>query len=131
RAEVYLIVMPGLVPGIHVFFSVVRDKTWMRGTSPRMTATLRHPDIVEEAAHFGAQRLGLLVELDGGLHHLGGGGAARLHAAADAMRVRRHVGGGVGDLVGVGGDFLGRRVLVFHRAGHGGGNLAHLADRVA
>jgi hypothetical protein len=28
--------MPGLVPGIHVFFAVV-DKTWMAGTSPAMT----------------------------------------------------------------------------------------------
>jgi hypothetical protein len=27
-------VMPGLVPGIHVFFAV---KTWMAGTSPAMT----------------------------------------------------------------------------------------------
>ncbi len=29
--------MPGLVPGIHVFFFVQRDKTWMAGTSPAMT----------------------------------------------------------------------------------------------
>jgi hypothetical protein len=27
--------MPGLVPGIHVFQK--RGKSWMRGTSPRMT----------------------------------------------------------------------------------------------
>jgi hypothetical protein len=30
------VVMPGLVPGIHVF--VFRRKAWMRGPSPRMTA---------------------------------------------------------------------------------------------
>jgi hypothetical protein len=32
-----LIVMPGLVPGIHVFTSSTA-KTWMAGTSPAMTA---------------------------------------------------------------------------------------------
>jgi hypothetical protein len=31
-----LIVMPGLVPGIHVFQPASR-KTWMAGTSPAMT----------------------------------------------------------------------------------------------
>jgi hypothetical protein len=30
-------VMPGLVPGIHVFFHDA-TKTWMAGTSPAMTA---------------------------------------------------------------------------------------------
>jgi hypothetical protein len=30
----FTLVMPGLVPGIHVFFRV---KTWMAGTSPAMT----------------------------------------------------------------------------------------------
>ena len=30
-------VMPGLVPGIHVFSLVQRDKTWMAGTNPAMT----------------------------------------------------------------------------------------------
>ena len=33
------IVMPGLVPGIHVF-SLLRNKTWMAGTSPAMTAVI-------------------------------------------------------------------------------------------
>jgi hypothetical protein len=28
--------MPGLVPGIHVFFEP-QNKTWMAGTSPAMT----------------------------------------------------------------------------------------------
>jgi len=32
------IVMPGLVPGIHVFPAVT--KTWMAGTSPAMTVNL-------------------------------------------------------------------------------------------
>ena len=32
------IVMPGLVPGIHVLLSfLVPQKTWMAGTSPAMT----------------------------------------------------------------------------------------------
>jgi len=31
-----ILVMPGLVPGIHVFFSYC-GKTWMAGTSPAMT----------------------------------------------------------------------------------------------
>ena len=37
--------MPGLVPGIHVFASYPRSKTWMAGTSPAMTTdvcSLRH-----------------------------------------------------------------------------------------
>ena len=34
-AEIYPIVMPGLVPGIHVF--TCSSKTWMAGTSPAMT----------------------------------------------------------------------------------------------
>jgi hypothetical protein len=32
------LVMPGLVPGIHVFASF-EPKTWMAGTSPAMTKT--------------------------------------------------------------------------------------------
>jgi hypothetical protein len=31
--------MPGLVPGIHVFFDFAKAKTWMAGTSPAMTAS--------------------------------------------------------------------------------------------
>jgi TctA family transporter len=31
-------VMPGLMPGIHVFF-FLQLKTWMAGTSPAMTVT--------------------------------------------------------------------------------------------
>jgi hypothetical protein len=31
-------VMPGLVPGIHVFETQQPAKTWMAGTSPAMTA---------------------------------------------------------------------------------------------
>jgi hypothetical protein len=31
-------VMPGLVPGIHVFKRIMARKTWMAGTSPAMTA---------------------------------------------------------------------------------------------
>jgi hypothetical protein len=31
------IVMPGLVPGIHVFSLVEHSKTWMAGTSPAIT----------------------------------------------------------------------------------------------
>jgi hypothetical protein len=30
-------VMPGLVPGIHVFAELDLEKTWMAGTSPAMT----------------------------------------------------------------------------------------------
>ncbi len=29
--------MPGFMPGIHVFETLQFSKTWMRGTSPRMT----------------------------------------------------------------------------------------------
>jgi hypothetical protein len=31
------LVMPGLVPGIHVFASLEEEKTWMAGSSPAMT----------------------------------------------------------------------------------------------
>ena len=31
------LVMPGLVPGIHVFAAAKQRKTWMAGTSPAMT----------------------------------------------------------------------------------------------
>jgi hypothetical protein len=33
----FILVMPGLVPGIHVFQAPTK-KTWMAGTSPAMTA---------------------------------------------------------------------------------------------
>jgi hypothetical protein len=32
--------MPGLVPGIHVFAALMKEKTWMAGTSPAMTLKL-------------------------------------------------------------------------------------------
>jgi hypothetical protein len=35
------LVMPGLVPGIHVFLAAPRVKTWMAGTSPAMTVHMR------------------------------------------------------------------------------------------
>jgi hypothetical protein len=35
------VVMPGLVPGIHVLFSDT-PKTWMAGTSPAMTREQAH-----------------------------------------------------------------------------------------
>jgi hypothetical protein len=38
----YKLVMPGLVPGIHVLVSASR-KTWMAGTSPAMTMGKRQP----------------------------------------------------------------------------------------
>jgi hypothetical protein len=31
------LVMPGLVPGIHLFLVAASNKTWMAGTSPAMT----------------------------------------------------------------------------------------------
>jgi hypothetical protein len=33
-----VLVMPGLVPGIHDFRRAQQAKTWMAGTSPAMTA---------------------------------------------------------------------------------------------
>ena len=33
----FAFVMPGLVPGIHVFAALQHNKTWMAGTSPAMT----------------------------------------------------------------------------------------------
>jgi hypothetical protein len=37
----HILVMPGLVPGIHEFAEDGKKKTWMAGTSPAMTRT-RH-----------------------------------------------------------------------------------------
>jgi hypothetical protein len=34
-------VMPGLVPGIHVFAAQNQTKSWMAGTSPAMTSVER------------------------------------------------------------------------------------------
>jgi hypothetical protein len=34
-----LLVMPSLVPGIHVLISITQEKTWMAGTSPAMAKT--------------------------------------------------------------------------------------------
>jgi hypothetical protein len=36
-AKRHNLVMPGLVPGIHVFLFSPELKTWMAGTSPAMT----------------------------------------------------------------------------------------------
>jgi hypothetical protein len=33
----FRLVMPGLVPGIHVLVALKPGKTWMAGTSPAMT----------------------------------------------------------------------------------------------
>ena len=32
------LVMPGLVPGIHVFIPIEQEEAWMAGSSPAMTA---------------------------------------------------------------------------------------------
>jgi hypothetical protein len=32
--------MPGLVPGIHVFLDGAASKTWMAGTSPRLSGLI-------------------------------------------------------------------------------------------
>lgn len=38
------LVMPGLVPGIHVLVPIEHEKTWMAGSSPAMTKNnSRHP----------------------------------------------------------------------------------------
>jgi hypothetical protein len=41
------VVMPGLVPGIHVLAELKQKKTWMAGTSPAMTERFddeKYPD---------------------------------------------------------------------------------------
>jgi hypothetical protein len=38
-ANLLSIVMPGLVPGIHVFLLRRANKAWLAGTSPAMTAS--------------------------------------------------------------------------------------------
>jgi hypothetical protein len=39
-------VMPGLVPGIHVFWLRKASKTWMAGTSPAMTKKAIHSQAI-------------------------------------------------------------------------------------
>jgi hypothetical protein len=43
-AALPLLVVPGLVPGIHVFGGQKGSKTWMAGTSPAMTELSIQPD---------------------------------------------------------------------------------------
>jgi hypothetical protein len=38
-----VVVMPGLVPGIHVLLRFAKEKTWMAGTSPAMTEQVALP----------------------------------------------------------------------------------------
>jgi hypothetical protein len=38
RRSTHILVMPGLVPGIHVFLRERQSKTWMAGTSGAKTA---------------------------------------------------------------------------------------------
>ena len=38
-----VVVMPGLVPGIHVLLHFENAKTWMAGTSPAMTERAAAP----------------------------------------------------------------------------------------
>jgi hypothetical protein len=35
--DAFKFVMPGLVPGIHIYVELKQNKTWMAGTSPAMT----------------------------------------------------------------------------------------------
>jgi hypothetical protein len=40
-------VMPGLVPGIHVFAALQQSKTWMAGTSPAMTWSVNEKCVMD------------------------------------------------------------------------------------
>jgi len=51
-----VVVMPGLVPGIHVFPYALSNKTWMAGTSPAMTGHFCD-GLVEAAASKSGHRL--------------------------------------------------------------------------
>ena len=48
------LVMPGLVPGIHVFRA--SRKTWMAGTSPAMTVLSKRGLVAGAVAHFGESK---------------------------------------------------------------------------
>src|SRR5688572_521328 len=89
-------VMPGLVPGIHVFLFNFLTKAWMAGTSPAMTRTdtvsLDHRvgALLKEHRHVEAERLGGLevdrqLELDRGLDWQ----LARFRALEDAIDISR------------------------------------------
>jgi hypothetical protein len=47
----HYIVMPGLVPGIHVFTSATKEKAWMAGTSPAMTRKVWVPGVHRYDGH--------------------------------------------------------------------------------
>ena len=54
------VVMPGLVPGIHAFF--VAAKTWMAGTGPAMTISIRLTQsqlIVRDACTQSSEKAGI------------------------------------------------------------------------
>ena len=58
------IVMPGLVPGIHVFF-LAAARTWMAGTSPAMTMNLALSIVSQSALNVSG--VSLLADLSGAL----------------------------------------------------------------
>jgi hypothetical protein len=46
--------MPGLVPGIHVFFRELPQKTWMAGINPAMTTTAPERYALQQTGRLGA-----------------------------------------------------------------------------
>ena len=56
-AAVTQVVMPGLVPGIHVL-NVAANKTWMAGTSPAMTKIDNHVRVLPRASRAAAGSAG-------------------------------------------------------------------------
>jgi predicted MFS family arabinose efflux permease len=46
-------VMPGLVPGIHVFLQLPQNETWMAGTSPAMTTDLAARELLDRHCAIG------------------------------------------------------------------------------
>src|SRR6202034_2116123 len=95
------VVMPGLVPGIHVFDRATRSKTWMAGTSPAMTEYVsandpphchvdradRDPDVVAAVGDDGGDGADSGVSARGhDLRDRRGGGVCQLHLAAGRVR---------------------------------------------
>ena len=49
NSRILPVVMPGLVPGIHVFLNFDGSKTWMAGTSPAMTKQASLTDLIRQS----------------------------------------------------------------------------------
>src|SRR5205085_6168085 len=96
-------VMPGLVPGIHVFLDQRRSKSWMAGTSPAMTNSL-FQRLQRVVLGFGPAAAAVIVQRECSSAERG---AVRLdHGLAELLELVGELLFGLADLFGrLGGGF--------------------------